>query len=243
MMISTRGRYALRILVDLAERQTEEKVTLRELAERQGISEKYLESIVKELVNAGILEGGQGRRLSPAARPGGDRRAGAAGAHGRDPGPGGLPGGGGQALRPGGELPDPAPLAGPGRHGSGLPGSVHTAQPDAGGAAVNRRSPAAWPPCARGGACCRSHFWLLGLPCKGRCHRRDATVTEGLPSVLASRAKRDEGSRPRRKVLLWQGPIQRARFSVPPQGRITMRPRPGRGEDRGLLFRKINPPK
>ena len=70
MMISTRGRYALRILVDLAEQQTEEKVTLRELAERQGISEKYLESIVKELVNAGILEGlrgkGGGYRLVPA---------------------------------------------------------------------------------------------------------------------------------------------------------------------------------
>ena len=61
MMISTRGRYALRILVDLAERQTEEKVTLRELAERQGISEKYLESIVKELVNAGVLEGLRGK--------------------------------------------------------------------------------------------------------------------------------------------------------------------------------------
>lgn len=60
-MISTRGRYALRILADLAERQTEETVTLRELAQRQDISEKYLESIVKELVCAGILEGMRGK--------------------------------------------------------------------------------------------------------------------------------------------------------------------------------------
>ena len=61
MMISTRGRYALRILADLAQRQTEEKITLRQLAERQGISEKYLESIVKELVKAGILAGLRGK--------------------------------------------------------------------------------------------------------------------------------------------------------------------------------------
>lgn len=61
MMISTRGRYALRILVDLAEHRAETYVTLRELAERQEISEKYLESIVKELVRAGILEGLRGK--------------------------------------------------------------------------------------------------------------------------------------------------------------------------------------
>ena len=61
MMISTRGRYALRILVDLAEHRTDAYVTLRELADRQDISEKYLESIVKELVRAGILEGLRGK--------------------------------------------------------------------------------------------------------------------------------------------------------------------------------------
>ena len=61
MMISTRGRYALRILVDLAEHRPEAYVTLRELAERQEISEKYLESIVKELVRVGILEGLRGK--------------------------------------------------------------------------------------------------------------------------------------------------------------------------------------
>lgn len=60
-MISTRGRYALRILVDLAEARAESFVTLREIAERQAISEKYLESIVKLLVRAEILEGLRGK--------------------------------------------------------------------------------------------------------------------------------------------------------------------------------------
>jgi len=61
MMISTRGRYALRVLVDLAEHGEEGCVTLREIAERQNISEKYLESIVKELVRGGILTGLRGK--------------------------------------------------------------------------------------------------------------------------------------------------------------------------------------
>ena len=61
MMVSTRGRYALRVLVDLAERDGGSYITLREIAERQEISEKYLESIVKELVRAGILEGLRGK--------------------------------------------------------------------------------------------------------------------------------------------------------------------------------------
>jgi len=61
MMISTRGRYALRVLVDLAERQSDDYVTLKEIAERQEISEKYLESIVKLLVKAGMLDGLRGK--------------------------------------------------------------------------------------------------------------------------------------------------------------------------------------
>ena len=68
MMISTRGRYALRILVDLAENQNEGYITLKEAADRQEISEKYLESIVKDLVKAHFVEGvrgkGGGYRLS-----------------------------------------------------------------------------------------------------------------------------------------------------------------------------------
>ena len=46
MMISTRGRYALRVMVDLAEHTGEGFVPLKEIAERQEISEKYLESII-----------------------------------------------------------------------------------------------------------------------------------------------------------------------------------------------------
>lgn len=61
MMISTRGRYALRVMIDLAERQTDSFVPLKSIAQRQGISEKYLESIVKNLVQGGFLEGLRGK--------------------------------------------------------------------------------------------------------------------------------------------------------------------------------------
>ena len=61
MMISTKGRYALRFLVDVAEHQAESFVPLREVAERQGISEKYLAFIVKELVMGGELEAMRGK--------------------------------------------------------------------------------------------------------------------------------------------------------------------------------------
>lgn len=70
-MISTRGRYALRILVDLAENQKDGFITLREAADRQEISERYLESIVKDLVRAKYIEGlrgkGGGYRLAVSA--------------------------------------------------------------------------------------------------------------------------------------------------------------------------------
>ena len=61
MLVSTRGRYALRILIDMAEHQTGEYIPLKEVAQRQDISEKYLESIVKTLVKAGILVGLRGK--------------------------------------------------------------------------------------------------------------------------------------------------------------------------------------
>ena len=61
MMISTRGRYALRVMIDLAEQQTSRFIPLKEVAERQEISEKYLESIVKNLVQNGYLEGLRGK--------------------------------------------------------------------------------------------------------------------------------------------------------------------------------------
>lgn len=68
MMISTKGRYALRVLIDMAEHQSEGYVPLKEIAQRQEISEKYLESIVKTLVKGRVLTGlrgkGGGYRLS-----------------------------------------------------------------------------------------------------------------------------------------------------------------------------------
>ena len=61
MLISTRGRYALRILVDMAEHQADDFVPLREIARRQDISEKYLESIVKDLVKNNVVTGQRGK--------------------------------------------------------------------------------------------------------------------------------------------------------------------------------------
>lgn len=61
MMVSTRGRYALRVLVDLAEHRGEGYITLKEIAGRQEISEKYLETIVKDLVKLRVLEGVRGK--------------------------------------------------------------------------------------------------------------------------------------------------------------------------------------
>lgn len=61
MLISTRGRYALRILIDMAEHRTKDYIRLSEIAVRQEISEKYLESIVKELVRNKIIIGLRGK--------------------------------------------------------------------------------------------------------------------------------------------------------------------------------------
>ncbi|MBR2590081.1 MAG: Rrf2 family transcriptional regulator [Clostridia bacterium] len=60
-MISTKGRYALRVMIDLAKEHKEGYVPLKEIAERQGISKKYLESIVKDLVGAKLLSGASGK--------------------------------------------------------------------------------------------------------------------------------------------------------------------------------------
>lgn len=55
MKISTKGRYALRMLLDLAEHQGEGYVALKDIAERQEVSKKYLEQIVPVLNKAGLL--------------------------------------------------------------------------------------------------------------------------------------------------------------------------------------------
>lgn len=71
-MISTRGRYALRVMIDLAEHIDEDYIPLQTIAKRQGISEKYLESILAVLSKAGLLDAvrgkGGGYRLSKPAK-------------------------------------------------------------------------------------------------------------------------------------------------------------------------------
>ena len=60
-MISTKGRYALRVMCDLAEHETAGAVPLKEISERQGISKKYLEIIVRDLVRSGFISGQSGK--------------------------------------------------------------------------------------------------------------------------------------------------------------------------------------
>ena len=60
-MISTKGRYALRVMIDLAEHSQGQPVPLKEIAERQGISKKYLEIIVKDLVDGKLVKGASGK--------------------------------------------------------------------------------------------------------------------------------------------------------------------------------------
>ncbi len=60
-MITTRGRYAIRVMLDLAEHRTGNYIPLKDIAERQGISKKYLEIIVKDMVSGGLLTGASGK--------------------------------------------------------------------------------------------------------------------------------------------------------------------------------------
>ena len=61
MLISTKGRYALRVMIDLAEHQADGFIPLKVIAQRQGISEKYLENIIKLLVKDKLLTGIRGK--------------------------------------------------------------------------------------------------------------------------------------------------------------------------------------
>ena len=61
MLISTKGRYALRVLIDMAEHSSQEYIKLSDIADRQEISEKYLESIVRQLVVNKIVTGLRGK--------------------------------------------------------------------------------------------------------------------------------------------------------------------------------------
>ncbi len=62
MKISTKGRYALRMLIDLASNSEDGFISLKDIAERQGISKKYLEQIVPMLNKSGILRTNRGNK-------------------------------------------------------------------------------------------------------------------------------------------------------------------------------------
>ena len=61
MLVSTRGRYALRVMIDLAENDNGAYIPLKDIASRQDISKKYLEIIVKDLVHGGLLLAASGK--------------------------------------------------------------------------------------------------------------------------------------------------------------------------------------
>lgn len=61
MMVSTRGRYALRVMIDIAEHGDGKYTAMKSVAERQGISLKYMEKILPLLVSANLIEGVHGK--------------------------------------------------------------------------------------------------------------------------------------------------------------------------------------
>ena len=61
ILVSTHGRYALRVMLDLAEKNSEKFISLEEIAARQGISRKYLEAVLKFLVQSKLLKGKRGK--------------------------------------------------------------------------------------------------------------------------------------------------------------------------------------
>ena len=73
MKISTRGRYALRLMLDLAQQDPDQYVTIKSIAQRQEVSGKYLEQIITVLSRAGW------RSMAPVAGSPGRRPIGSAG--------------------------------------------------------------------------------------------------------------------------------------------------------------------
>ena len=61
MIVSTKGRYALRVMVGFAQRGGEEYIPLKEIAEAEGISQKYLETIMTALSKAGFVDAAHGK--------------------------------------------------------------------------------------------------------------------------------------------------------------------------------------
>ena len=60
-MISTKGRYAIRVMLDLAENDSGNYIPLKDIAERQEISKKYLEIIMRDMVAGGLVSGASGK--------------------------------------------------------------------------------------------------------------------------------------------------------------------------------------
>ena len=60
-MVSTRGRYAIRVMIDLAEHHDGNYIPLKDIAARQEVSKKYLEIIVKDMVSGGLVVGASGK--------------------------------------------------------------------------------------------------------------------------------------------------------------------------------------
>ena len=60
-MVSNRGRYAIRVLIDLADNDDGNYIPLKDVAARQDISKKYLEIIVHDMVKGGLIEGASGK--------------------------------------------------------------------------------------------------------------------------------------------------------------------------------------
>ena len=61
MMISSKGRYALRVMLDMAEQGGDSYLPLKDIADRQNISRKYLESIMPDLAKHGLVESAMGK--------------------------------------------------------------------------------------------------------------------------------------------------------------------------------------
>lgn len=62
MMISSKGRYALRVMIDLAQNNTGEPISLKDISERQDASTKYLELIVAQLSKGGLIDSTRGKK-------------------------------------------------------------------------------------------------------------------------------------------------------------------------------------
>ena len=63
MMISTKGRYALQVMLDLAQQCPDAYISLHDISQRQAVSMKYLEAIVAMLNKAGMVESRRGKRV------------------------------------------------------------------------------------------------------------------------------------------------------------------------------------